>query len=39
MNSVSENAFVNEIANFDAFGKPTVMVPFEWEVEGKKEPL
>ncbi len=36
MNSVSENAFVNEIANFDAFGKPTVMVPFEWEVEGKK---
>ena len=36
MISVSRNKFVHEITNFDAFGKKTVMVPFEWEVNGKK---
>ena len=32
----TENAFFDEIARFDAFGKTTVMVPFEWEVDGRK---
>ena len=36
MISVSKNKFVHEITNFDAFGKKTVMVPFEWEVNGIK---
>ena len=36
MVSATENAFVDEIEKFDAFGKITVMVPFEWEVDGRK---
>lgn len=36
MISAGKNAFLDEIANFNAFGKTTVMVPFEWEVDGRK---
>jgi hypothetical protein len=36
MISAEKNAFIDEIASFDAFGKTTVMVPFEWEVDGRK---
>ena len=34
MISAAENAFFDTIANFDEFGKTTVMVPFVWEVDG-----
>ena len=34
--SVTNNAFFDEVANFNAFGKTTIMEPFEWEVAGQK---
>ncbi len=34
--SVTDNAFFDEVANFNAFGKTTIMEPFEWEVAGQK---
>tara|TARA_B100000609_G_scaffold186402_1_gene171049 strand:+ start:141 stop:1370 length:1230 start_codon:yes stop_codon:yes gene_type:complete len=33
---VTNNAFFDEVANFNAFGKTTIMEPFEWEVAGQK---
>tara|TARA_Y100001978_G_scaffold82093_1_gene73548 strand:+ start:143 stop:1387 length:1245 start_codon:yes stop_codon:yes gene_type:complete len=33
---VTDNAFFDEVANFNAFGKTTIMEPFEWEVAGQK---
>ena len=32
----SHNEFVDDIAGFDAFGKNTIMTPYEWEVDGRK---
>ena len=33
---MTNNAFFDEVANFNAFGKTTIMEPFEWEVAGQK---
>ena len=32
----SHNEFIDEITEFDVFGKNTIMTPFEWEVDGRK---
>ena len=32
----SHNEFIDEITEFDVFGKNTIMIPFEWEVDGRK---
>ena len=34
--SVTNNAFFDEVANFNAFGKTTIMEPFEWTIDGRK---
>lgn len=36
MVSAAKDVFVDEIANFNAFGKNTIMIPIEWEIDGKK---
>lgn len=30
------NEFVDDIVGFDAFGKNTIMTPYEWDVDGRK---
>ena len=32
----SHNEFIDDITEFDDFGKNTIMTPFEWEVDGRK---
>ena len=36
MASTLSDEFVDEIANFDDFGRNTLLHPFEWEVNGRK---
>ena len=36
MSSTLSDEFVDEIANFDDFGRNTLLHPFEWEVNGRK---
>ena len=36
MSLKSHDEFIDEITGFDTFGKHTIMIPFEWEVDGRK---